>query len=92
MALGALDSGMGIYTWLAPVVLLISALLTAGYLLPITVSGFFPGKDAVLPERNSEGGWAMVAPIWILAGLTLILGLCAGQLVPILESLAASLF
>lgn len=92
LALGALDSGMGIYTWLAPVVLLISALLTAGYLLPITVSGFFPGKDAVLPERNSEGGWAMVAPIWILAGLTLILGLCAGQLVPIMESLAASLF
>ena len=92
LALGALDSGMGIYTWLAPVVLLISALLTAGYLLPITVSGFFPGKDAALPERNSEGGWAMVAPIWILAGLTLILGLCAGQLVPIMESLAASLF
>ena len=92
LALGALDSGLGVYVWLAPVVLLISALLTAGYLLPITVSGFFPGKDAVLPERNSEGGWAMVAPIWILAGLTLILGLCAGQLVPILESLAASLF
>lgn len=92
LALGALDSGLGVYVWLAPVVLLISALLTAGYLLPITVSGFFPGKDAVLPERNDEGGWAMVAPIWILAGLTLILGLCAGQLVPILESLAASLF
>lgn len=92
LALGALDSGLGVYAWLAPVVLLISALLTAGYLLPITVSGFFPGKDAVLPERNSEGGWAMVVPIWILAGLTLILGLCAGQLVPILESLAASLF
>lgn len=92
LALGALDSGMGVYAWLAPVVLLISALLTAGYLLPITVSGFFPGKDAVLPERNDEGGWAMVAPIWILAGLTLLLGLCAGQLVPILESLAASLF
>ena len=92
LALGALDSGLGVYVWLAPVVLLISALLTAGYLLPITVSGFFPGKDAFLPERNSEGGWAMVAPIWILAGLTLLLGLCAGQLVPILESLAASLF
>lgn len=92
LALGALDSGMAVYSWLAPAVLLISALLTAGYLLPITVSGFFPGKDTALPEKNDEGGWAMVAPIWILAGLTLILGLCAGQLVPILESLAASLF
>lgn len=92
LALGALDSGLAVYSWLAPVILLISALLTAGYLLPITVSGFFPGKDVALPEKNDEGGWAMVAPIWILAGLTLILGLCAGQLVPLMEQLAASLF
>ena len=92
LALGALDSGMAVFRWLAPVVLLISALLTAGYLLPITVSGFFPGKDALLPERNDEGGWAMVAPIWILAGLTMLLGLCAGRLVPMMDALAVSLF
>lgn len=92
LALGALDSGLSIYSWLAPVVLLISALLTAGYLLPITVSGFFPGKDAAVPAKNDEGGWAMVAPIWILAGLSLLLGLCAGSLVGVLGSLAASLF
>ena len=91
LALGALDSGMGFFSWLAPVVLLISALLTAGYLLPITVSGFFPGKDAVVPEGNDEGGWAMVGPIWILAGLTLLLGLAAGKLVPIMQALAASM-
>lgn len=92
LALGALDSGLGVYSWLAPVVLLISALLTAGYLLPITVSGFFPGKDAAVPAKNDEGGWSMVAPIWILAGLSLLLGLCAGSLVGMLGSLAASLF
>ena len=91
LALGALDSGLAVYSWLAPVVLLISALLTAGYLLPITVSGFFPGKEAALPEKNDEGGWLMVAPIWILAGLTLLLGLCAGKLVPILEAVASSM-
>ena len=34
----------------------------------------------------------MVAPIWILAGLSLLLGLCAGSLVRVLGSLAASLF
>ena len=92
LALGALDSGMAVYSWLAPVVLLIFALLTAGYLLPITVSGFFPGKAAVLPEKNDEGGWTMVGPIWVLAGLTLLFGLAAGELVPMLEKLAASLF
>ena len=92
LALGALDSGMAVYSWLSPVVLLISALLTAGYLLPITVSGFFPGKAAPLPEKNDEGGWSMVGPIWILSGMSLILGLAAGKLVPILEALAAGLF
>lgn len=92
LALGALDSGLRVYSWLAPVVLLISALLTAGYLLPITVSGFFPGKDAAVPAKNDEGGLAMVAPIWILAGLSLLLGLWAGSLVGVLGSLAASLF
>lgn len=92
LALGALDSGLPVFDWLTPVVLLVSALLTAGYLLPITVSGFFPGEGVPVPERNDEGGWAMVGPIWVLAGLTLALGLCAGNLVPIMERLAASLF
>ena len=92
LALGALDSGMAVYSWLTPVVLLISALLTAGYLLPVTVRGFFPGKDAVLPPKNDEGGWGMVAPIWILAALTLLLGLCAGSMLGAMESLTASLF
>lgn len=92
LALGALDSGMTVYSWLVPVVLLISALLTAGYLLPVTVRGFFPGKDAALPPRNDEGGWGMVAPIWILAALTLLLGLCAGSMLGAMESLTASLF
>lgn len=92
LAMGALDSGMAVYSWLTPVVLLISALLTAGYLLPVTVKGFFPGKDAVLPPKNDEGGWGMVAPIWILAALTLLLGLCAGSMLGAMESLTASLF
>ena len=45
LALGALGSGIPVFSWLGPVVLLVSALLTAGYLLPITVNGFLPGAD-----------------------------------------------
>ena len=45
LAAGALDSGIPFLDWFGPVVLLISALLTAGYLLPVSVRGFFPGKD-----------------------------------------------
>ena len=45
LAQGALEitTVPGFFNWLAPAVLLISALLTAGYLLPITVNGFLPG-------------------------------------------------
>lgn len=44
LAVGSLSSETGFYSWLGPVVLLLSALLTAGYLLPITMKGFSPGK------------------------------------------------
>ena len=44
LAQGALQAPVGIYAWLGPVVLLVSALLTAGYLLPVAMKGFFPGE------------------------------------------------
>lgn len=50
LAEGALQSGTGVFSWLGPVVLLVSALLTAGYLLPIAMKGFFPGPE---PDLHS---------------------------------------
>lgn len=55
LAVGALQSGMGMFTWLGPVVLLVSALLTAGYLLPIAMKGFFPGKEEPNGSTDSAG-------------------------------------
>lgn len=92
LALGALDSGLPVFAWLAPVVLLVSALLTAGYLLPITIAGFFPGKNARLPQRNPEGGLVMWGPILCFGVLSILLGLLSGLLVPALSELAQSLF
>ncbi len=43
LAGGALEGGVWGYFYVA--VLLVSALLTAGYLLPIMMRGFFPGKN-----------------------------------------------
>lgn len=78
LASGALESGLSVVYWLAPVVLLISAILTAGYLLPITIHGFFPGEGVVCGERLDEGGVKMYLPIAILAALTLLLGIFSG--------------
>ncbi len=93
LAEGALDSGLPVFNWLVPVVLLISALLTAGYLLPITIDGFFPGRDLkAIPARNREGGPLMWAPLLLLAALSLGLGIFSSGLVRALSSLAAGLF
>lgn len=43
LCLGSLESGLPVLDWAGPVVLIVSALLTAGYLLPVTIQGFFPG-------------------------------------------------
>ena len=57
-------------------VLLVSALLTAGYLLPLTIHGFLPGADydyAHLQKREPSP-W-MTVPIVILTALSVLLGL-----------------
>ncbi len=92
LAEGALNSGLGAFTWAGPLILIISALLTAGYLLPISVAGFFPGKDAAVPAKNEEGGQLMLLPLLILAALTLVLGLAGGLLSGFFGGMAAGLF
>ena len=92
LAEGALSSGIRVISWLGPVILLVSALLTAAYLLPVTVAGFFPGKDFKGEERNKEGGALMIVPLLCLAILTVLLGIFSGQLNSLFESGFAALF
>ncbi|MDE7340824.1 MAG: proton-conducting membrane transporter [Lachnospiraceae bacterium] len=54
LAQGALQSETGIFRILGPVILLVSALLTAGYLLPITMKGFLPGVEGGNAENQAE--------------------------------------
>ncbi len=91
LAEGAMDADIGVFRWLGPAVLLVSALLTAGYLLPITVRGFFPGRDAqaeTLP--NLEPSPCMLIPLAVLAALAVLLGVFPGPLVEFAGRIAAS--
>lgn len=93
LAEGALSSGLPVYDWLAPVILLISALLTAGYLLPITIDGFFPGKDCKsIPAKNDEGGPLMWVPIALLAAASLLLGVFSDGVTESLRAVAEGMF
>ena len=57
-----------------------SALLTAGYLLPITMRGFFPGRSAVVERDDTRTSRLMLIPLLILAVLSVLPGMLPGGL------------
>ena len=75
LAIGALDSQIAIFGWLGPVILLVSALLTAGYLLPVTINGFLPGADFDYSTlKKNEPALIMLLPVMLLGFLAVIFG------------------
>ena len=80
------------WNWVGPAVLLISAILTAGYLLSIVIRGFFPGAD--LPREAlpaAEPSRVMLVPMLVLAALCLGLGMFPGALTEGMLRLASAL-
>ena len=64
IATSALSADLGALSYLAPIILLISAILTAAYLLSISIDAFF-GKEEIEIEKKREP-LLMVIPIVIL--------------------------
>ena len=54
LAVSALEAPVGVFSVIGPAVLLVSALLTAGYLFPIGIGSFFPSKKAPVQEKLQE--------------------------------------
>ena len=76
LAIGSLESGIPVLGVLGPIILLVSALLTAGYLLPLTIQGFFPGADYDYSKlEKKEPSRLMTVPILILTVLSVLTGL-----------------
>lgn len=88
LAGGALEANVGVFGWLGPVVLLVSALLTAGYLLPVTMKGFFPGKEGSASGGKLEEKKGMLIPLAVLAALSLLLGVFPNPLIAYVSRIA----
>ena len=69
-------------------VLLVSALLTAGYLFPIAIHGFFDRGEF---PKGLEPDGRMTAPLAILALALLALGVVTGQLNTVIAGITAGL-
>ena len=90
LAEGALSADIGVFSWLGPVVLLVSALLTAGYLLPITMNGFFPGEGFAKAEVKEPPARMLVSLI-IFAAIAVIFGIFPNPVLRYVNGIAAGL-
>ena len=101
LAQGALSSGVAVFSWLGPVVLLVSALLTGGYLLPISINGFFPGHagghghdhghEEAHAVESCEAPMQMLIPMIVLAVLLFVLGFAPALVEGPIAAVAAAL-
>lgn len=81
IASAAVGDGMGIFAVLPPVILLISALLTAGYLFPVAIDAFFPGKEyEARKTEKAEPSLLMTIPMIALCAAALLAGIFGSQI------------
>ena len=89
LAIGALSSDIGVFKYLGPATLLVSAFLTAGYLLSIMSKAFFPGEDYPYDEfEKTEVNAYMTVPMIILTVIAVGAGMFATPLVSFFTSIA----
>lgn len=92
LAVGSLKTGIPGFAWIGPMILLVSALLTAGYLLPLTINGFFPGADYDYQKlEKKEPGKLMTIPVLILTILSVLAGLFPNVLIDLIQQTVSKL-
>lgn len=93
LAQGALDAAEGGLTYGGIAVLMASALLTAGYLLPVVTNAFFPGKEFdrsnVVKQQDT---WLMWITLTMLTGAVVLLGMAPGVIEPAVQAIVSPLF
>ncbi|TCO72662.1 proton-conducting transporter transmembrane domain-containing protein [Marinisporobacter balticus] len=86
LALGGLTENKIIF----PIILLLSAFLTAAYLLPIVVTAFFHGEEKK-DIKKLDPPIKMLVPIILLTGITIFLGLFPNVLLHYIKSIVENL-
>ncbi|PLX29120.1 MAG: proton-conducting membrane transporter [Clostridiales bacterium] len=86
LAMGGLQENRAIFV----VILLVSAILTAAYLMPIVITAFFPGEMGKELE-NSEPPLMMLIPVVVLTGITVAFGLFPNFILHFIQGISRSL-
>ena len=84
IASGALETSLGALKYIACAVLLVSAILTAAYLLPIMIKGFFVKDVEVVKNEPNK---LMTIPLIILVSLVFLVGMFSGYIFDFIQGL-----
>lgn len=84
LSIGSLNGSIAVFNYLGPIIMLISAMLTALYLLPISIKGFFVGKEKSLYSYK-EADKAMLIPMVFLTVLIIVLGIYINPIIGYIE-------
>ena len=91
LATSSLSTKIPVISWLGPVVLLTSALLTAGYLIGISMEAFLPGQDVVTENyEKKDPTFRMLVPLVTMTALSVILGIVTAPFTSYLFEIAKS--
>ena len=83
----AVESGNGL-AYVGVVCLMVSALLTAIYMLGVVSRAFFPSRREQQTEAVSDPSWQMCLPLLVCAAGIVILGCCSQPLVDFFQAVA----
>ena len=93
LAQGGLLPQAGMLGLVGVVVLMVSALLTAGYLMSIVVNGFFPGKDFDYASlQKKEPNYLMTVPLVLLSIAVVGFGMMPAPLMQAIRSISGMIF
>jgi multicomponent Na+:H+ antiporter subunit D len=93
LAMGGISSNYPVLGVVGAGILLISALLTGGYLITIFANAFFPGAKFDYDKlENTEPSKWMTIPLILLASLCVILGIFSGYIIEFVNQITTTLF
>ena len=93
LASAAVESG-NVQAYFGIGCLLVSALLTALYMMNIVIHAFFPKAEFDYGTLSgvTDPGWKMCVPLLIFAGSTVLLGVLSGPLVEFIHEIAIGVY
>ncbi|MCL2377083.1 MAG: proton-conducting membrane transporter, partial [Defluviitaleaceae bacterium] len=93
LAMGGISSIYPVLGIVGAGILLVSALLTGGYLITIFANAFFPGAKFDYSNLvKTEADKSMTIPLIVLAALCLLLGIFPGLIINFIDRISAMIF